>query len=59
MEIDQKNLYHFAAKNCLTNILKESNKYDLNQRDSYGRFPIHYAALKGHLEALKIIITNG
>jgi ankyrin repeat protein len=59
MDDDQKCLYHFAAKNNLLEILKEATKYDLNKRDTYGRSVIHYAALKGHLDALKLIITLG
>ena len=59
MEINQKNVYHYAAKNNLINILKEANKYDLNRRDSFGRSVIHYAALRGHVDALKLIATLG
>ena len=57
--VDEKYLYHFAAKYCLLSILKEASEYELNQRDGYGRLPIHYAALKGHLDALKLIVTHG
>ena len=59
METDQDGLYHYAAKKNLLTILKEANKYDLNRRDCYGRSVIHYAALRGHLDALKLIITLG
>jgi hypothetical protein len=59
MEDTENNLYHFAAKNNLLNILNEATKFDLDKRDSFGRGVIHYAALKGHLDALKLVITLG
>lgn len=57
--VSTKYLYHYAAKNCLVNIIKEANKYDLKQRDDYGRVPIHYASWKGHLKALQVILSLG
>lgn len=56
---DDRNIYHTAAKNCIIEILLEANRYELNVRDDDGRTPIHYAALKGHLTALKVILSLG
>lgn len=56
---DACTFYHTAAKNSMINILHEASELELNLRDDDGRTPLHYAALKGHLSALKVILSNG
>jgi len=55
----QKTIYHLADKLSLIDVLKEADQKDWNTRDEDGRTPIHYAALKGHLTALKLILVCG
>jgi ankyrin repeat protein len=55
----RKTIYHMAAKLSLIDVLKEADQKELNTRDEDGRTPIHYAALKGHLTALKLILVRG
>jgi ankyrin repeat protein len=55
----QKTVFHLAAKLSLIDVLKEADEKDLNTRDEDGRTPIHYASLKGHLTALKLILVRG
>jgi ankyrin repeat protein len=50
---------HFAAKYALIEILKQANEFEINKRDDNGRTPLHYAALRGHLNALKVILSIG
>jgi ankyrin repeat protein len=50
---------HFAAKYALIEVLKQTNEFEINKRDDNGRTPLHYAALKGHLNALKVILSIG
>ena len=50
---------HIAAKYSFIKILKQANEFEINRRDDYGRTPIHYAALKGNLNACKIILSIG
>lgn len=57
--VSDYNIYHMAAKNCLVDILAEASANELNVRDDFGRTPVHYAALKGHLTALKMILSLG
>jgi ankyrin repeat protein len=45
---------HLAAKYSLIDLLKRSNEFEINKRDDNGRTPLHYAAMKGHLNALKV-----
>lgn len=56
---DACTVYHTAAKNSMIDLLLEANEYELNVRDDDGRTPLHYAALKGHLTALKVILSIG
>lgn len=57
--VSKRNIYHIAAKYGLLDVLVEANGNELNTRDEFGRMPIHYAALKGHLSALKAILILG
>jgi ankyrin repeat protein len=59
MQSVHRNTFHVAAKYSIIEILLKANKHDLNLRDDNGRTPLHYAALKGHLDALKLIISMG
>jgi ankyrin repeat protein len=59
MQSVHKNTFHIAAKYSITEILLKASKNDLNMRDDNGRTPLHYAALKGHLDAMKIILSMG
>ena len=51
--------YHHAAKHSILAVLKDACEQDLNERDDYGRTPLHYASLKGHLNAIKVILSGG
>jgi ankyrin repeat protein len=54
-----ESIFHLAARFSLVNLLKDATQHELNTRDDNGRLPIHYAALKGHLNALKVILSCG
>jgi ankyrin repeat protein len=59
MQAVHRYTFHVAAKYSIIEILVKANKFDLNTRDDNGRTPIHYAAQRGHLEALKLILSMG
>lgn len=52
-------VYHFAAKASNIEILKKATKRDLNQRDHEFRTPTHWAAFKGNLKALIVVLSKG
>lgn len=48
-----------AAQDGFVNILKEATKRDCNAKDEDGMTPTLWAAFKGHLEALRVIVGRG
>ncbi|XP_070557137.1 ankyrin repeat domain-containing protein 66-like [Ptychodera flava] len=55
---------HEAASMGDSDLLEElidSQKYDVNQKDAEwsNRTPLHWAAIKGHSECIRILIENG
>jgi ankyrin repeat protein len=55
----QKEIYHYAAKISNIETLKKATEKDLNKRDDDGRTPTHWAAFKGNINALILIISKG
>ncbi|XP_050419684.1 pre-mRNA splicing regulator USH1G isoform X2 [Adelges cooleyi] len=51
--------FHKAAQDGFVNILKEATKRDCNAKDEDGMTPTLWAAFKGHLEALRILVGRG
>ena len=50
---------HHAAKEGDVAVLKKASKKDLYREDKDGWMPLHWAALKGNLEAIKTILAKG
>jgi len=48
-----------AAQDGFVNLLKEATKRDCNAKDDDGMTPTLWAAYKGHLEALRILVGRG
>ncbi len=55
----QNDEYHYAAKISDIDTLKKATEKDLNKRDDDGRTPTHWAAFKGNINALTLIIKKG
>ncbi|KAK8735302.1 hypothetical protein OTU49_005611 [Cherax quadricarinatus] len=51
--------FHRAAKDGYLEVLKESTRRDCNQPDEDGLTPTLWAAYKGNLEALRLIVGRG
>ncbi|VVC25471.1 WD40/YVTN repeat-like-containing domain,Sterile alpha motif/pointed domain,Sterile alpha motif [Cinara cedri] len=51
--------FHKAAQDGFVNILKEATKRDCNAKDEDGMTPTLWAAFKGHLEALRVLVGRG
>ncbi|XP_050539476.1 ankyrin repeat and SAM domain-containing protein 4B isoform X2 [Daktulosphaira vitifoliae] len=51
--------FHKAAQDGFINILKEATKRDCNAKDDEGMTPTLWAAFKGHLEALRVLVGRG
>ncbi|XP_026809600.1 Usher syndrome type-1G protein homolog [Rhopalosiphum maidis] len=51
--------FHKAAQDGFVNLLKEATKRDCNAKDDDGMTPTLWAAYKGHLEALRILVGRG
>lgn len=52
-------LINRAAKHSDITVLKRASKKDLHRKDNDGWIPLHWAAWKGNLEAIKTILTKG
>ena len=50
---------HHAAKEGDIAVLRKASKKELHREDSDGWIPLHWAAWKGNLEAIKTILTKG
>ena len=50
---------HLAAKEGDIAVLKKASKKELHREDKDGWIPLHWAAWKGNLEAIKTILTKG
>lgn len=48
-----------AAREGNVAILKRCSKKDTNKLDADGMSPVHWAALHGKIEALKVLIAKG
>ncbi|XP_025200695.1 Usher syndrome type-1G protein homolog [Melanaphis sacchari] len=51
--------FHKAAQDGFISLLKEATKRDCNAKDDDGMTPTLWAAYKGHLEALRILVGRG
>ncbi|CAI6346023.1 unnamed protein product [Macrosiphum euphorbiae] len=51
--------FHKAAQDGFVNLLKEATKRDCNAKDDDGMTPTLWAAFKGHLEALRVLVGRG
>lgn len=51
--------FHKAAQDGFVSLLKEATKRDCNAKDDDGMTPTLWAAFKGHLEALRILVGRG
>jgi len=51
--------FHKAAQDGFVNLLKEATKRDCNAKDEEGMTPTLWAAFKGHLEALRVLVGRG
>lgn len=58
-EIKYSNVLARAAQDGFVNILKEATKRDCNAKDEDGMTPTLWAAFKGHLEALRVLVGRG
>ena len=56
---NQKDCFHYAAKIANIDVLKKATEGDLNKRDEDGRTPTHWAAFKGNINALILIVSKG
>ena len=54
-----KDIYHYAAKIANIDALRKATEKDLNKRDEDGRTPTHWAAFKGNINALILIVSKG
>lgn len=59
-----KTCLHWAAEStiCSPNIIRllcKKKKQLIDDKDAYGRTPLHLAALSGHTEALKVLLDSG
>jgi len=48
-----------AAREGNLDILRQCPKKDANKRDADGMTPVHWAALYGNLEALRVLVVGG
>lgn len=55
----QKDVYHYAAKIANIEVIRKASENDLNKRDEDGRTPTHWAAFKGNINALILIVSKG
>ncbi|XP_046403216.1 Usher syndrome type-1G protein homolog [Ischnura elegans] len=51
--------FHEAARDGVLKILLEASEKDCNAGDSDGMTPVHWAAFRGHLSALRLLIAMG
>jgi len=52
-------LFHKAAKEGDVAVLKKASKKDLYREDKDGWIPLHWAAWKGNLEAVRTMLMKG
>ena len=58
-------LLHFSIRACATNHLDfidqllRATDVDVNARDLLHRTPLHYAAIQGHIEAVRKLVDKG
>ncbi|KAJ6264316.1 hypothetical protein Dda_0461 [Drechslerella dactyloides] len=58
-EINERNALHEAAnagRRCIIGMLLSAG-VDVGQSDAYGRLPLHYAAMHGHVDILEALLT--
>lgn len=58
-EINERNCLHEAANAKRISVLSELLKHgvDVSRADVYGRIPLHYAAMHGHVEMVQLLVN--
>ncbi|EPS37174.1 hypothetical protein H072_9221 [Dactylellina haptotyla CBS 200.50] len=60
-DINERNALHEAANTGRFSIIGKllSAQVDVGQSDAYGRLPLHYAAMHGHVDILEALLAAG